>query len=374
MLETCRFGPDMKIAVVVARFAITGVPLAQLRLARALARRGHVVDFIVGYVEADYALPVIEGVNVIVWDKPQVRGLLFQCRHYFRTVKPDIVFSAEDHLNLIVLMAAFMAGSRAKISGSSRVTPFDTYSNTLFSKRWILKQLVRLTMGRADALTCVSQDMVGQYREVFRHSPHVCVYNIVDDRQSRQRLMAAVDHPWFARKTAPVLVAAGRLAPWKGFMDLIEAMAILVSVRPLRLVLLGDGPLRGELLQRIGALGLTDSVDLVGYVDNPLKYFARSDVFVLSSHVEGMPNVLVEAMMCGCTPVATDCPTGPRELLQGGRYGYLVPVGDPQALADGIVRALDAPIPPAVLAEAVRPFEEAAVIDRHFAVLEILQS
>ena len=82
-----------------------------------------------------------------------------------------------------------------------------------------------------------------------------------------------------------------------------------------------------------------------------------------------MPNVLVEAMMCGCTPVATDCPTGPRELLQNGRYGYLVPMRDPEALAAGMLRALDHPIPPARLAEAVKPFEEHAVIDRHFEIL-----
>jgi glycosyltransferase involved in cell wall biosynthesis len=364
----------MKIAVIVARYAITGVPLAQLRFARALAGRGHEVDFIVGFVDPHSSLPAVAGVNLIVWDKPQVRSLVSRLYRYFRQRAPDLVFTAEDHLNLMVLLAALLSGSRARISASSRVTPFDTYSDRLFSKGWILKQLVRLTMGRADALTCVSQDMVGQYRQVFRRSPHVCVYNIVDDRQSRQRLLESVDHPWFDRKTVPVLVAAGRLAPWKGFMDLIEAISILVSLRPVRLVLLGDGPLRQELQQRIGALGLTDTVELVGYVDNPLKYFAKSEVFVLSSRVEGMPNVLVEAMMCGCTPVATDCPTGPRELLQGGRYGYLVPVGDPQALADGIARALDSPIPPSVLAEAVRPFEEAAVIDRHFAVLGVSPS
>jgi glycosyltransferase involved in cell wall biosynthesis len=115
--------------------------------------------------------------------------------------------------------------------------------------------------------------------------------------------------------------------------------------------------------------GLHDVVELLGYVANPLKFFAHADVFVLSSHVEGLPNVLVEAMMCGCTPVSTDCPTGPREVLQDGRYGYLVPMRDPVALAQGIEKALDGPIPKEVLAEAVRPFEESAVIAKHFEVL-----
>ena len=134
-------------------------------------------------------------------------------------------------------------------------------------------------------------------------------------------------------------------------------------------MILGDGPLRGELQSQIRKLGLEDTVRLVGYVDNPLKYFSRADVFVLSSHVEGLPNVLVEAMMCGCTPVSTDCPTGPREVLQDGKYGYLVPVRNPVELAAGIERALDHPISKQKLAEAIRPFEEGAVLKRHFELL-----
>ena len=215
----------------------------------------------------------------------------------------------------------------------------------------------------------VSNDMVEQYRRVFDSPPHVCVYNIVDDRNSRLRMQEPVEHEWFLRKDGPVLVAAGRLATWKGFADLIRAMKELPIQRRARLMILGDGPLRSELQGLIIELGLQEVVSLLGYVENPLKYFVHADVFVLSSHVEGLPNVLVEAMMCGCTPVSTDCPTGPREVLQGGKYGYLVPVRDPVALAAGIEMALDNPIPKNLLADAVRPFEEGVVLNRHFEIL-----
>jgi glycosyltransferase involved in cell wall biosynthesis len=136
-----------------------------------------------------------------------------------------------------------------------------------------------------------------------------------------------------------------------------------------RLLILGDGPLRGELQDLIDSLDLQEHVRLEGYVDNPLKYFARADVFVLSSLVEGLPNVLVEAMLCGCTPVSTDCPTGPRELLGSGKFGYLVPVHDPPAIADGILMALAVPASLNALSEAVAPFNESVVIDRHFELL-----
>ena len=359
----------MKIAVITPLFAVAGVPLAQVRLARALAARGHAVDLVIGHIRHGYEFEAPAGIRTTVLNCPNVRSMLLPIVRYLRAEMPDVVFSAEDHLNTLVLIAAWLARSKAKISGSSRVTPFDTYSNAIFSKRWVLKQLARFVMRRADALTCVSQDMVGQYRKVFASPPHVCIYNIVDDAYSRNRMRESVDHPWLRDKPMPVLIAAGRLAPWKGFANLIEAAALLKGHRQFRLIILGDGPLRAELQNLIESRGLVDSVELLGYVENPLKYFARADVFVLSSLVEGMPNVLVEAMMCGCTPVSTDCPTGPRELLQDGKYGYLVPMRDPQAMAAAIERALDNPISKTLLDEAVAPFEENRVIARHFEVL-----
>ena len=359
----------MKIAVITPLFALSGVPLAQVRLARALAARGNAVDLVIGHILPGYEFEAPVGIRTAVLNCPNVRSMLWPIIRYLRTEKPDVVFTAEDHLNTLVLIAAWLARSKAKITGSSRVTPFDTYSNTIFSKRWVLKQLARYVMKRADALTCVSQDMVVQYRKVFASPPHVCVYNIVDDTYSRNRMLEPVEHPWLRDNRMPVLVAAGRLAPWKGFVDLIEAVAILKNRRQFRLMILGDGPLRNELQNLIQLRSLADTVELLGYVENPLKYFARADVFVLSSLVEGMPNVLVEAMMSGCTPVSTDCPTGPRELLQGGKYGYLVPMRDPQAMSAAIECALDNPISRTLLDEAVAPFEENRVIDRHFELL-----
>ena len=363
----------MKVCVVTPLFAIAGVPLAQLRFARALVECGHQVDLVIGRIDPLYRLPDISGVNVRVLNQPNVSRMLLPLIQYLRSSKPEVVFSAEDHLNAVVLIAAIACGSKAKISASSRVTPFDTYSTVPFTKRWVLKQIMRAVMWRANALTCVSKDMVLQYRAVFNAPPHVCVYNIVDDRLSRQRMQEPVDHEWLLRKDYPVVVAAGRLAPWKGFADLIHAIKELSHKRQVRLLILGDGPLRSELEALIVKLELQDTVSLLGYVENPLKYFVHADVFVLSSHVEGLPNVLVEAMMCGCTPVSTDCPTGPQEVLQGDSYGYLVPMRDPIAMAVGIENALDRPIAKYLLDEAVQPFEENAVLKRHFEVLGLAQ-
>jgi glycosyltransferase involved in cell wall biosynthesis len=360
----------MKIWVMAARFALSGVPLAQVRFAQELAALGHQVELIFGLINPSYKQPEVPGVSVRVMEKSRVTGMLLPITAHFKRNRPDIVFSAGDHLNSVVLMAAVLSRSKSKISCSSRVTPFDTYSKTWFSKRWVLKQVMRVLMPRADALTCVSKDMVNQYNIVFNAPRHVCVYNIVDAALSINQMYEAVDDDdWIFENDAPLIIAAGMLEPWKGFSDLINAIALVLKTKRAKLLILGDGPLRGSLQALIDQLDVGHSVRLAGYVDNPIKYFRKANVFVLSSLVEGMPNVLVEAMMCGCTPVSTNCPTGPSELLRDGKYGYLVPVGDCVAIAEGICRALETPIPEDLLKEAVKPFAAKEVISRHFALL-----
>src|SRR5450432_1048472 len=124
----------MKICVVTPVYAIAGVPLAQLRFASALAAAGHEVDLIIGWINHGCTLPEIDGIGVRVLNKQHVKGMLMPLTRYLREQNPDVVFSAEDHLNMVVLLAALISGSKAKISGSSRVPPSDTYSNVPFTK------------------------------------------------------------------------------------------------------------------------------------------------------------------------------------------------------------------------------------------------
>lgn len=362
---------EMKIAVISARFAISGVPLAQLRLAKALVGKGHSVDLIYGFLIPGNTFPKAAGISIIEFGKPRVIKMLPLLIQYLKAEKPEIIFSAGDHLNVIVLIAAILSRSTAKISCSSRVTPFDTYSSVPFTKRWLLKQIMLATEWRADVLTCVSKDMVKQYQQLFPFSRHTCVYNIVERDTFEPCLAAFIDEPWLTSKSGPMLVAAGSLVPWKGFVDLINAMSFVVKKSDAKLIILGDGPMRNELEDLILALGLGGAIKLLGSVEDPLIYFSRCEVFVLSSYVEGLPNVLVEAMMCGCTPVSTNCPTGPSEVLGRGEFGYLVPVGVPSALADGILAAIDRPIPRQSLSEAIQPFTTEAVLSAHFGSLGI---
>jgi len=372
----------LRIGVITAAFNYTGVALAQVRFARALAERGHRVELIFGTVDLDQlpagktGLPEVPGVRVLDWNVTRARSMLAPLCAYLRQSRPDIVFSAEDQLNDMVLIAAIATRSRAKISGSSRVFPLDAlghdgpYSTRPFTRKWVFKQVTSALMGRADALTCVSEQLVQAYRKLFPRGPHVCVYNINVDAQSRERAAEPLDHPWFQREGPPVVTGAGTLTLRKGWGDLIRAIAELRDRgRHVRLAILGEGPMRAELEKLVRDLALEDRVWLAGRVENPLKYFARSPVSALASYSEGLANVIVESMLCGCTPVATNCPSGPAEVLGHGRYGYIVPMHDPAALATGIESALDRPIAPELLHEAIKRFEADAVVDRHFEIL-----
>lgn len=362
---------NKKITFFIATHSSTGVPLAQIRLAKALYRRGHHVEFVIGYVPNDLSIPDIEGIRVINLNMPRTYKLLFPIISYLSKVQPDVVFTAEDHLNAIVALAALLAGSKAKLSASSRITPYRVYSDRLFSKKWVLKYFSIALRNRIDALVCVSQDMVKEYEAIFGPSKYQCIYNVISDADTPRRMSEPVDDPWLNDSLIPVVISAGTLSRRKGFGDLIRAMKLVNQHTPARLMILGEGHLRADLEALIQNEGLGDSVRLLGFQDNPLKYFSRSKVFVLSSYAEGLPNVLVEAMACGCTPVATDCPTGPREVLKGGEYGHLIPMRDPEAMAAAIQKALEQPMSTEQLREAVEPFTEEQVIQKHRSVLGI---
>ena len=196
-----------------------------------------------------------------------------------------------------------------------------------------------------DAAVGVSHGVAAQLREIpgiSRDRIHT-IYNPVVSADLERKALAPAGHPWLDEPNGPVIVAIGRMKRVKGFSTLLAAFARLVSRRSSRLIVLGEGRLRQNLLSLAKRLGVAEHVDFPGFVENPYAFLAKADLFVLSSRNEALPTVLIEAMACGCPVVSTDCPFGPREILENGRYGALVPVGDREALAAAMARALDEP-------------------------------
>lgn len=362
----------MNVVLITPNFTIAGVPLAQLRFAESLAKLKFDVTLIIGNIGDGYSLPDVKNVNVIILNKNSVTNMFIPLCSYLRKNNPDIIFSAEDHLNAVVLLAAIITNTKSKISCSSRVTPYDTYSDKLLCKKWILKQFTKLVSWRASVLTCVSTGMIEEYEKVFRKKTrHQCVFNIIDYEDLNLKVSEKLQSSWFNDDNCIKLVAAGRLAHWKAYDDLINAIKIVTKRHKIKLYILGDGPQKEYLQELIDALELNESVKLSGYVTNPLKYFKEADIFVHTAKVESLGNVLVEAMICGCTVVSTDCPTGPREILQYGKFGYLSPINDPEKFADNIDKAIVNPISQTLLKEAIAPFSKINVIKKHFELLGI---
>jgi glycosyltransferase involved in cell wall biosynthesis len=242
---------------------------------------------------------------------------------------------------------------------------------TLGRKDQILRHAVRWAYPRADAVVAVSQQLAGELEQFLGQSAGTvqCLYNPVIGKDLAQLGGAALSHPWFATGQPPVIVGVGRLALQKDFANLLQAFALLRQRRPARLMVLGEGPLRADLQQLAEQLGVAADVALPGFDPNPYRFLSRAAVFALSSQYEGLPTVLIEALALGTPVVATDCQTGPREILQGGVLGRLVPVGDAAALAEALGHTLDAPrqpVDPAVL----RPYHHDEAAGRYRALFE----
>ena len=206
--------------------------------------------------------------------------------------------------------------------------------------RWLLssaERIIAVSAGVAEDLARQAPRIAGRVRVVPNPVPH-------DDVAAMAA--ALLDHPWFDEPGVPVILSAGRLVGQKDFSTLIRAFAQVVKSRPARLVILGEGRERGVLAALARELGVAEGVDLPGFVANPFAWMARARarVFAVSSIYEGLSMVLVEAMACGTPVVSTDCPHGPREVLEDGRWGRLVPVGAVGALAAAILETLRDPV------------------------------
>ncbi len=360
----------MKFTVITPKFDLSGVPLAQIRLANALANNNYAVDIIVGNIHKNFSISnhLDSRVKLINLNVKKTRWMIFRIFFYLLKNRITVIFSAEDHLNALILFLLIITCNKSKISCSSRVTPFDTYSNKIFSKKWILKKIIETVMWRADLLTCVSKDMVKQYKKMFKNSKHICVYNIVvsskiiDDSYNKIQLV---------KNKRIKILAVGRLEKWKGFDVLIKAITYVRKLYDIEVLILGDGPEKRYLKEIIDNNDLHNIVKLIGYVENPYPYYRYSEIFVLSSYVEGMPNVLIEAMMLGCTPVSTNCDTGPSEIIDNEINGYLSPVGDEKELSNKIILAIKNRIDQKILNIKTQEFSEKTILDKYFNLLKI---
>jgi glycosyltransferase involved in cell wall biosynthesis len=342
-----------------------------VNLAQGITARGLPVDVVLATAEGVFLDHLPPTVRVVDLGVRRLLRSLGPLTSYLRREQPRVLVSSMSHANLIALWAARFARRSTPVM----VTVHNTMSQSTPDQGGLAGglslHLLRAFYPWATSVVAVSRGAADDLARTMRFPRErvEVVYNPVITPAMLAQARQQPDHPWFGAGQPPVILGVGRLTRQKDFPTLIRAFAEVRRRRPARLIILGEGEDRPELEALIGELGLADHVALPGFRDNAMAYLGGSALFVLSSAWEGLPTVLIEALAAGTRVVSTDCPSGPREILQDGRLGVLVPVGDAPALARAMANALDEPastVPP----DALTPFTLDAAVDNYLRLIQ----
>ena len=312
-----------------------------LHLAEGLLAEGHSVDMVMTRASGPLLTEVPP--NAMIFDLNCRRNIysLPRLMDYLRRRRPDVLISSLNTCNIVAALAGKLSRAGTRVFIRQANTLSMTLNRAESRAGRLLLMAIRLSYPLADGIIAVSNGVAQDLRE-FAGLPEArtkVIYNPVLIPPECTGETPGMD--WFEPDCPPVILAVGKLESQKDFGTLIRAFALLQRQRPAHLLILGEGSQRKNLERIVDELGLLGRVRLPGFVRNPYAYMRRANVFVLSSAWEGLPNVLLQAMACGCPVVSTDCPSGPREILKGGELGEMVPVGDIPAMAAKIAAVLD---------------------------------
>jgi glycosyltransferase involved in cell wall biosynthesis len=319
-----------------------GAERVMLHLARGFAERGFAVDMVLADAAGAYIKQVPPQVQVVDLGAKRVLLSLPRLVRYLQDVQPSALLSAMEHANLVAILAWRWARVPTRLVVSVHNTMSIATQHAPQSKARLIPMLARWLYPQAHRVVAVSHGVATDILHLYQlpTAKVEVIYNPVVTPELMIQSQDTVEHPWLTAGEPPIILGVGRLTAQKDFATLIRAFARVRQSHEARLIILGEGEDRPILERLVRELGLQEWVALPGFVANPYAWMRRATVFVLSSRWEGLPTVLVEAMACGTPVVSTDCPSGPREILEDGKWGKLVPVGDEAALAEAICQTL----------------------------------
>lgn len=331
------------ISILIHDLRAGGTEKVAVRLMRHFQAAGHRVEFVLMQRAGELLDEIPDDVRIVDLGATRVRQVIGPLVRYFREQRPDAVQARMWPLTVAAIIARQIARSKARLV----VSDHSILSLHYAGKKKVLAAIaltVRLFYPRADARLAVATataDDLARLSGISRDSFDI-VFNPVDKPPAGLKVPAAIERLWGGAKHR--IITVGTLKPEKNYVMLLRSFA---RVRQdARLMIVGSGAQEAELKELATSLGIADRVIFPGYTADTWPYYASATLFVLSSDYEGYPNVLVEAMRSGLAVVSTDCESGPREILDGGRYGRLVPVGDESELADAIDTELVRPHDP----------------------------
>lgn len=369
--------PRPDLAIFIPSFAGGGAERVAFFLAQTLREQGLVVELVVARGKGelfDEPLPGVKRVDLGAFTEILAAPAWV---HYLKKSRPRCAMSMVHTANFVSGIGAYRAPEVPVIVNLRIALRCDPEAQWWF-RRWFGFAPERFLYRRAARIVGVSQGVADEAAEVFDVPPSK-VIAIPNPRQSRD-VPLEIDPKHERLFEKPVVLGIGRLAPQKDFEMLLHAFATVSANRELHLIILGEGHARGSLQAQARALGLSGIAFFPGFVSNPQAYLRRARVFALSSRNEGFPGALIEAMEAGTAIVSTDCDYGPREILDGERFGRLVPTGDIKRFAEALEAELDAPdIGPearrAERADWLRRFDPGVITNRYLQLVrEVIEA
>ena len=332
-----------KVALYLPSLRGGGAERVMLTLAKGFLDKGLRVDLVLVAAEGPYLEQVPQGVRIIDLRSKRSLASLPGLIRYMRSERPQAMLSTLTHTNILALWARRLARIQLRLVVRQSENPSLGLENLPALRALRYRKILKWSYSWADGIAVVSQGVGEELVKSFKLNRDLVtiVYNPVVTNDLTQKSLMPVAHPWFQNTGLPIVLSAGRLAWEKDFSTLIRAFKLVRQEIPAKLVILGEGEERQKLTNLIEELDLKEDVDLPGFVLNPYPYMAHSSVFVLSSKYEGLPNVLIQAMAVGTPVIATDCKSGPEEILEKGKYGGLVPVGDHDIMSREILKVLN---------------------------------
>jgi len=360
-----------KIALLVSFSGEGGVERLMLNLCEGLLDLGHPVDLLTIKRKSSHLKGSPQGLNVVPLRATHTYATLPEVVRYLRSERPHALLAVKDRANQVAILAGKLARTTTRIAVEIQTTISAALGDksSLRKAAWYLP--MRLLYPMADVVIAVSEGVATDLVEITG-LPRERIQVIRNPAVSGGMFRLAqepVDHPWYQDPSTPIITGIGRLTRQKDFPTLIRAFSRVRSLRPCRLMILGEGRDRAMLSELARSLGVAEDVALPGFVVNPYPFLRRASLFVLASLWEGSPTVLTEAMALGVPVVATDCPSGPREILRDGQIAPLVPMGDPEALAAAMLDTLARRPDQVALQNAVVHYRVAASSRRYVEVL-----
>lgn len=312
-----------------------------INLANWVACNGHKTDLVLFNDTGLYKSLISEQVNVVNFERSRSVYALPDVLNYLKTVSPDVLFTALFHVNVIALLSRLCGRGivRTKIVVSERNHITRYLASCSLFKRILWHWLIRVIYPLSDHIVGISNGVCDDVKSLLPSRAHVkiqTIYNPVVTNDLEEQIDQVVPDV-FPEGCSIRLITSGRLVPQKDYPTLLSSFALYLKNDPKAyLVILGDGYLKAELQNLSEKLQIEKSVSFHGFVDTPLAYMKQADVFVITSAWEGFCNVIVEALYCGLKVVATDCPSGPAEILDGGKFGELCDVADIKSIASSV--------------------------------------